>query len=255
MRCRQFDAIARQFQKGCSRRAAAVSGPLMPLTASVLRSMLGSDVAASVAAPTIVTDRLFPEERRHISRTAEKRRAEFGTARLCARHALAQLGVAPCSLVPYPDRSPRWPQGICGTISHTKGCCAVAVASVRHFAGLGLDVEMDTALERRLESAICTDQECAWLDRFSDADRGRLGKLLFCAKEAFYKCQYATTQALIGFHDVEIEIDLDTGTFLVIGLRWSGGEWDFVRRIKGQFRREAGLLFATATLTSKSQTL
>jgi 4'-phosphopantetheinyl transferase EntD len=229
-------------------------GGLMPLTASVLQSILGSDVAVAVAAPTIVTDRLFPEERRHISRAVEKRQAEFGTARLCARQALAQLGVAPCSLVPYPDRSPRWPQGITGTISHTAGCCAVAVAHVRHFAGLGLDVETDTALERSLEATICTGQERAWLDRFSDADRGRLGKLLFCAKEAFYKCQYATTRALIGFQDVEIEIELDAGTFSVIKLKGSGREWDFVSRMTGRFRREAGFLIAAATLASEPET-
>jgi 4'-phosphopantetheinyl transferase EntD len=226
----------------------------MPLTASVLQSMLGNDVAVSVATPTIVTDLLFPEERQHISRAVEKRQAEFGTARLCARQALAQLGLAPCSLVPYPDRSPRWPQGIVGTISHTTGCCVVAVANVQHFAGLGLDVEMDTALRRSLESTICTDRERGWLDRFSDADRGRSGKLLFCAKEAFYKCQYATTQALIGFQDVEIEIDLDAGTFSAIKLKGTGGEWDFVSRIAGRFRRGAGFLIATATLASEPET-
>jgi 4'-phosphopantetheinyl transferase EntD len=216
--------------------------------------MLGSDVAVSVAAPALVTDRLFPEERQHISRAVEKRQAEFGTARLCARQALAQLGLAPCSLVPYPDRSPRWPQGITGTISHTTGCCVAAVASVRHFAGLGCDVEMDTALERTLESTICTDRERVWLDRFSDAERGRLGKLLFSVKEAFYKCQYATTQTLIDFQDVEIEFDLNGGTFSVIKPKWTGAEWDFVNRIRGRFRREAGFLIATATLTSEPAT-
>jgi 4'-phosphopantetheinyl transferase EntD len=234
--------------------SAAVDCRLMPLAASVLQSMLGSDVAVSVAAPALVTDRLFPEERQHISRAVEKRQAEFGTARLCARQALAQLGLAPCSLVPYPDRSPRWPQGITGTISHTTGCCVAAVASVRHFAGLGCDVEMDTALERALESTICTDRERVWLDRFSDAERGRLGKLLFSVKEAFYKCQYATTQTLIDFQDVEIEFDLNAGTFSVIKPKWTGAEWDFVNRIRGRFRREAGFLIATATLTSEPAT-
>jgi 4'-phosphopantetheinyl transferase EntD len=222
----------------------------LPLMASVVQSMLGSDVAVSVAVPASVTEQLFPEERRYISRAVGKRQAEFGTARLCARQALAQLGLAPCALVPYSDRSPRWPEGIVGTISHTTECCAVAVASVRHFTGLGLDVELDTALERGLESTICTDQERNWLNRFSDAERGRLGKLLFCAKEAFYKCQYPTTKTLIGFQDVEFKLDLDAGAFVVIKLKKVSGEWGFVSRIVGRFRREAGLLVATATLAS-----
>jgi 4'-phosphopantetheinyl transferase EntD len=240
--------------KRANRRDAAAYCRPMPLTASVFQSMLGADVAISVAPPAIVTDRLFPEERQYISGAVEKRQAEFGTARLCARQALAQLGVAPCSLVPYPDRSPRWPPGISGTISHTTGCCVVAVANVRHFAGLGLDVETDTALQRSLESAICTDQERAWLDRCGDADGGRLGKLFFCAKEAIYKCQYATTQVLIGFQDVEIEIDLDAGTFSVIRLKCTGVKWDFASRITGRFRRDAGFLIAAATLTAEPET-
>jgi 4'-phosphopantetheinyl transferase EntD len=210
--------------------------------------MLGSGAAVCVATPTIVTDQLFPEERDHISGAVEKRQAEFGTARVCARKALAQLGVAPCSLVPYPDRSPRWPQGIVGSIAHTAGCCVAAVADVRDFAGLGLDVEVDTPLERRLESMICTDSEGARLDRFSDAERGGLAKVYFSAKEAFYKCQYATTQTLIDFKEVEIELDLNAGTFSVVKLKRTGTEWDFVRRATGRFRRKDGFLIATATL-------
>ena len=180
---------------------AAVYCRPVPLTASVLQSMLGSGVAVSVATPTIVTDRLFPEERQHISRAVKKRQAEFGTARLCARQALAQLGLAPCSLVPYPDRSPRWPQRIVGTISHTTGCCAVAVANVRHFAGLGLDVEMDTVFQRSLETTICTDQERARGSIVPVMPIGDVwGKLLLRAGSVL-QCQYATTQALIGFQD------------------------------------------------------
>src|SRR5437763_335927 len=93
-------------------------------------------VVTAQAVPTALDGQLYPEERACIARAVPKRRAEFATGRVCARQALERLGVAVGPLLPHPDRSPAWPPGIVGSISHTDGYCAVAVAEATRALGI-----------------------------------------------------------------------------------------------------------------------
>ncbi len=219
-----------------------------PLEPSILTSMLGPQFVVSVARPRLLDDQLFPEERRHIARAVEVRRAEFATARMQARYALAQLGVEPCPLVPNPDRSPRWPSGIKGSISHTAGCSIVAVTRAPEIAALGVDVEEDSPLPAELVPMVCTPQERLWVDGFGPAEKGWLAKLTFSAKEAFYKCQYGLTQTQLDFAEVQLRIDLPAQAFFVTSIKRDGPQWDRIRRASGKFRRESGFILTTSTL-------
>ena len=172
-----------------------------------------SQVEFAAAPPKLVNDQLYPEERNYVANAVVKRQAEFGTARLCARKALSRLGVAPCSLVPNADRSPRWPDGIRGSIAHTDDWCAVGVSNALSITAIGLDLESDATFAQELEAVICTDAERRWLRTFNRGEFGWLGPLIFSAKEAFYKCQFAVTQTQLNFTDVELAFDLQSGTF------------------------------------------
>jgi 4'-phosphopantetheinyl transferase EntD len=227
----------------------AGSAAAMP-DAAVLAGLFGPDFAAAVGVPRLVNEALYPEERTHIARAVAKRQAEFGTARLCAREVLAQLGRPPCSLVPYEDRSPRWPDGIVGSISHTAGCCAVVASAAPDVIGCGLDIERDDPLSAELEPMICTPTERSWLDGCDPAARARFGKLFFSAKEAFYKCQYSITKSLIDFHDVELAIDLDGGAFRVQTLTQGGPLWERVGSIQGRFLWVSEFVVTAALLTA-----
>src|SRR5262249_40222461 len=145
--------------------------------------------------PRFIPSLLHPEELAAISNAVPKRQAEFATARVCARDALRRLGVAAGALVPYPDRSPRWPDGVVGSITHTEDQCAVVVCRSTEVRGLGLDIEQDTPLSPELLALICTKNE---RQRIAE-DPERLGKLFFSAKEAFYKCQYPITKTVLDF--------------------------------------------------------
>lgn len=230
------------------RRASTLDAP--PLDPSVLASLLGSRFVVSMATPRLQDNRLFPDELQHIARAVEKRRAEFGTARVCARRALAQLGLEPCSLVPNRDRSPRWPPGIKGSISHTKNCCAVVVTGAPDVIGLGIDIEEDAPLLAELMPMICTPEERLWISTFGRDSRGWLAKLIFSAKEAFYKCQYDVTRTLIDFQEVQLSIDLAGGAFSVSRIEREGPQWNCVRCARGKFRRESGFIVTTTLLTS-----
>jgi 4'-phosphopantetheinyl transferase EntD len=216
----------------------------------MIASMYGPDIVVRAARPRDVRSELFPEEIQYIAKAVSKRQAEFGTARVCARNALSQLGVTPCSLVPNSDRSPRWPPGIRGSISHTDNCCAVVVTRASWIRGLGLDLEVNTPLQPNVEAMVCTAAEARWLDKFDYHNRGWLGKLLFSAKEAFYKCQYTSTLTFLEFQDVELLIDLEAKAFSVTRVSYNGELRTRMLRIRGKFDEGAGLIATSAVLTT-----
>lgn len=80
----------------------------------------------------------------------------------------------------------------------------------------------------------------------SDQERRLVGTLLFCAKEAVYKCQFPLTGQLLDFDDVAIELDdgreLEAGTF---SARIARGP---VPVVTGRFARDGDLVIALALL-------
>ncbi|OAN67271.1 hypothetical protein A7X12_00300 [Sphingomonas sp. TDK1] len=195
-----------------------------------------------------VLDALFPEEREHIARALLKRQAEFATARICARRALALLDVTPAPLLSSNDRAPRWPAGIIGSITHGGNCCAVAVARSREAHSVGIDIERAVPLPLGAETQICTAGERAWLDRLASADRQLLATLHFSAKEALYKCQYPVTGLMIDFLDVQLTIDLGQQRFRIAVCTHQNAPWEILRRMEGEFRMRQGLIVTTALL-------
>lgn len=63
---------------------------------------------------------LFPEEKTYISRAVDKRIKEYTTVRVLARRALAHLNIKPEAILYGEKRSPLWPQGISGAITHCR---------------------------------------------------------------------------------------------------------------------------------------
>jgi 4'-phosphopantetheinyl transferase EntD len=170
-------------------------------------------IVVEVGTPRWCEDELFPEEVAHVRNAVPKRRAEFATARVCARRALQALGLPPVALVPDAQRAPRWPEGVVGSISHSDEVCAVAIGRAPPFTTLGLDVERLRPLDVELRRMILTPRELRWLHDQPPAQQNALAVLCFSAKEAYYKGQYVLTRTLLDFHDVELAIDLERRCF------------------------------------------
>lgn len=174
-------------------------------------------VLVEAVARLVADEELFPEERACVAGAAEVRRAELGTARVCARRALARIGIAHQAIAPREGQGPSWPRGAVGSISHTHGHCAVVVGPSPPLRSIGLDVEVVRPLEPGVARMILTDREHAWLDAQPPDARERLLVTLFCAKEAFYKCQHPVTARFLGFEEVEVAVTVDlragNGTF------------------------------------------
>ncbi len=171
----------------------------------LLAALFPEEVAAAETRQPGDPALLYPEEAEHVARAIAKRAGEFAAGRLCARRALARLGVHGFPLRMGEDRRALWPPGIVGSITHTHGFYGVVAARSASIRAIGIDAEVIGRVGRHLWPKICTPAETAWLEALDAADQVRLGALVFSAKEAFYKCQYELTRAWVGFHDVELD--------------------------------------------------
>jgi len=149
---------------------------------------------------------LFPAEAACLGRMVASRAAEFAAGRLCARRAIASLGIADFAVLAAVDRKPVWPEGVVGSITHTDGICAAVVAPRSDFLGLGLDLEAAGRVTAPLAERICVPAELAWLESLPAATRPAGRALVFAAKEAFYKAQSPLTDEWLGFEALTVEV-------------------------------------------------
>jgi 4'-phosphopantetheinyl transferase EntD len=197
-------------------------------------------------------EQCFPGEESLVAKAVEKRRREFITARRCARDALAKLGHAPVPIRVGPKREPLWPPGVVGSITHTTGFRAAAVASRSVLASIGIDTEQNARLPDGIEETVTVAREPEMLAALSRAFPAiHWGRLLFSAKESVYKAWYPLTRRGLGFEDARLTIN-PMGTFtaelLVDGTR-TDGELPLVA-LHGRFVVAHGLIATAVTVPS-----
>jgi 4'-phosphopantetheinyl transferase EntD len=211
--------------------------------------LLGAEVWTMSSAVTDDESGLHPAERALVAGAVDKRRREFAAGRRCAHALLAQLGQPDAPLLRNDDRTPRWPDGLVGSISHCRELCIVAVARGSTHAAIGIDVEPDAALEMPIWKKICTPGEIEnLLGAATPVERGRVARLVFSAKEATYKSVYPLLGKVFGFQDVELSIDWAQRRFTprldaAIAAQLPAGVVP-----AGRFARRGGFVFAAATV-------
>jgi 4'-phosphopantetheinyl transferase EntD len=165
---------------------------------------------------------LLPAEAMHVARAVPKRVQEFAAGRLCARRALAEVGIVDFAVKVADDRAPVWPQSFVGSITHTAGFAAAVVAERCRAAALGLDSEVVGDVDAKLWPSICVSVETAWMTSLPASEQAAAVALIFSAKEAFYKCQYALVRERLNFHDVRVEVaawGASSGTYRIHPIR------------------------------------
>jgi len=177
--------------------------------------LFSADTVVVESAVHLVDDQLMPEELGCIRQAVERRRAQFGTGRLCARRALALLGLPVVPITVGPGGAPLWPAGAVGSITHTSTYCAVAVKPTPPWRSVGLDAEDLRPIDPSIVPSVLTDSERLWLEDLHSDARDVHALLVFSAKEAYYKLQYPLTGRFLDFHDVEIEVDQKGDAFRV----------------------------------------
>lgn len=132
-----------------------------------------------------------------------KRKFEFLAGRHCAAEAMRGLLRTPSAPAVgiAPDRSPQWPAGIVGSITHCAGFASAAVARQDDAQGLGIDSEivMDEKRAGRIGHMVADEQELARLEEATHIAAPLLLTVVFSAKEALYKCLYPSVGRYFGF--------------------------------------------------------
>jgi 4'-phosphopantetheinyl transferase EntD len=197
---------------------AALPGANPARSSELLATLFASSAIACELRENADFTLLLPEEAGSCGSFRPKRLADFAAGRLCARRALRSLGFAEFALRSNADRTPRWPDGVVGSITHTIGFCGAVVDRSENVASLGLDAEIVAGVVPEVWAEVLTDGELLQLAALPAAERERHAALAFSAKEAFYKCQFGLTGTWLDFRDVTIEAQAETpqaGTFVV----------------------------------------
>ena len=162
-----------------------------------------ADLVLEWGDPREAAPELFPDESNIVANAVEKRQLEFAKGRQCARAALRRLGVSDRPLLVGSQREPLWPPGVTGSISHTVGLCAAAVGWETRHRGIGIDVEQAEALQPQVAERVASRHEMAALPSLPPL---LVARLVFSAKESFYKCQFYQTRRWLDFFDVTITL-------------------------------------------------
>jgi 4'-phosphopantetheinyl transferase EntD len=148
---------------------------------------------------------LNPHEEIFVAKAAQKRRRDFALGRACARAALAQLGHGEAVIGVGEGGAPRWPAGIAGSITHTRGYAA-ALAS-KSFSGVGVDAERVGGVTQDLWPRLFDAAECEQLTGLDGEGRAIMATLFFSAKETAYKAWQM--KGALAFRDIRITPQAD----------------------------------------------
>ncbi|MGH3683760.1 MAG: 4'-phosphopantetheinyl transferase family protein [Pseudonocardiaceae bacterium] len=180
----------------------------------MIEEILPLGVKSAEAFDDLLPAPLFAEEEALLTRSVDKRRREFATARACARRALSELGLPPVAVLPGERGAPQWPVGVVGSMTHCGGYRAAAVAWAEDLTTIGIDAEPALPLPDGVLGLITSAEERALLSGLTDtAPEVCWDRLTFCAKEAVYKAWFPVTKQWLGFTDAVVEINRD-GTFI-----------------------------------------
>jgi 4'-phosphopantetheinyl transferase EntD len=161
------------------------------------------NLAAASALPLGAEARLrLPQPLRH---AVPNRQREFLAGRLCAAQALRCLGAGSIHVGMAGDRTPVWPDGVVGSITHSGGFAAAAVAWAVNIAGIGIDSEqiIDPAAAHDIAD-VCMVDEATLFKPAHGRSFCEFCTFVFSAKEAVYKCLYPLTRKFLEFSDVRI---------------------------------------------------
>lgn len=133
------------------------------------------------------------------------RESEFKAGRFCAQQALSTWGQDD-PVGQADDRSPVWPKGFSGSISHSKNWVWSSAAKSNQILSIGVDTEaiVDAATRSQTWEQVAAIDELRTLEAL-DLDPATEFTVLFSAKEAFYKCWYPVAKQFFYFKDAFVE--------------------------------------------------
>jgi 4'-phosphopantetheinyl transferase EntD len=156
---------------------------------------------------------------------------EFAAGRAAAREAMGKLGVAPVEVLQGAAGEPLWPEGLCGSISHTRAFAVALVARRTAYAAVGVDVDDDRPVGERAARLVTWKREIDLLQALGLCENPAAAQnLAFSAKEAVFKCQYPLTGCRT-LHFQQVRLVSADGALGVSGWRVQAAVANALRRI------------------------
>ncbi|MEM7453215.1 MAG: 4'-phosphopantetheinyl transferase superfamily protein [Planctomycetota bacterium] len=149
--------------------------------------------------PDAIHSRILPAAEVDFDSPRQKRKSEFDAGRRLTAQLLARLdrqgpvGVAD-------DRSPVWPNGVTGSISHSCHWLWSVVAENSDYLSVGIDTEpvVNSNTREQLIHEIADSYE--WkIAAEAGLDAETTFTVVFSAKESLYKCLYPRSRQFFGF--------------------------------------------------------
>lgn len=142
-----------------------------------------------------------------------KRRQEFFAGRVCAALAYKKITAKDLTeLLSNDDRSPRWPAGIVGSISHNEKYVVAELSS--KVSAIGIDLATLGSVGKELLTNICNKDDVKLVSGISAE---HLLTFIFSFKEALFKAVYPLVKEFFDFHSASVvNIDLSNKTFEIV---------------------------------------
>ncbi|MEU0144575.1 4'-phosphopantetheinyl transferase superfamily protein [Streptomyces sp. NPDC006288] len=147
---------------------------------------------------------LYAEEAQLVARSVDRRRHEFAAVRVCARRAMATLGLPPVPVLTGHRGMPLWPDGIVGSMTHCDGYRAAALARASDVLAIGIDAEPNEPLPTGVWEVVSLPSERARRPVGADGSGVHWDRLLFSAKESVFKTWFPVTRVELDFTEADI---------------------------------------------------
>lgn len=163
--------------------------------------------------------KVFPAEAASVAHAVDKRRREFTAGRTCAHRGLRALGLAAAAVASGERGEPVWPDGVVGSITHTSGYCACAVAKGAEVRSLGIDAEPAAPLKPRVLAAVARPEELAHISARARQEPGvPFDRLLFSAKESIFKAWFPIERRSLDFKQASVRFAIKQRWFEAVVL-------------------------------------
>jgi len=184
------------------------------------REMLPPEICISAGPIVLNPSALTEQERASAGPVDQDRLLELQNGRMYAKQALTTIGCPAADIPVAADRSPVWPCGVVGSITHTSwpggGHVAVAVGLIAHFDAIGIDVEREAVLWPTVWEYILTPREQEQIGILSPEARSAQVQTIWCVKEAIRKA------GLRSIEPTSIEVEHELPSDQHDQLSWSG---------------------------------
>lgn len=193
--------------------------------------------------PDTVLHRLHPEEANHAKTLRGYRQVQYVGGRIALRRACEQLGVRPPPLLSDDRGAPILPKGVAGSISHKK-TLAIAMVANANDGTLGVDLEEYEPMRLSISSHVLTPSEELTIAELPDERRWIAIVLRFSIKESIYKALDPYVHRYVGFHEAQVEPDLNGGAKVKLNL--VNGEGPFT--VDAKYKWIAGRLLTSVRI-------